>query len=180
MAPAWVGSFRQPPVIQSDPTLEDSHLADTTLRQSEQETLGSVAAASPITRGGLAPHKLQKVLSYIEEKLAEPVGVRELAAQVHMSPFHFARRFKQAVGIPPHAYITHVRIERAKRLLSGSNVPLVEVATRVGYRTQAHFTGVFHRYSGTTPRAYRVGSRKEMLPNPPVSSTQAREVASAW
>ena len=128
-------------------------------------------------RGGLPPHKLQKVLSYIDEKLAEPVGVRELASQVHMSPFHFARRFKQAVGTPPHAYITHVRIERAKRLLSTTNLPLIEVATRVGYRTQAHFTGVFHRYVGTTPRAYRVGSRKELLPHAPVTSTAPAEVA---
>jgi len=128
-------------------------------------------------RGGLPPHKLQKVLSYIEEKLAEPVGVRELASQVHMSPFHFARRFKQAVGTPPHAYITHVRIERAKRLLSTTNLPLIEVATRVGYRTQAHFTGVFHRYVGTTPRAYRVGSRKELLPHVSVISTSSAEAS---
>ena len=125
-------------------------------------------------RGGLAPHKLQKVLSYIEEKLAEPVGVRELASQVHMSPFHFARRFKQAVGTPPHAYITQVRIERAKRLLAETNLPLLEVATRVGYRTQAHFTGVFHRYVGTTPRAYRVASRKELVPHTQVTSTATR------
>ena len=128
-------------------------------------------------RGGLAPHKLQKVLMYIEDKLAEAVGVRELASQVHMSPFHFARRFKQAVGTPPHAYITHKRIERAKRLLAGTSLPLLEVATRVGYRTQAHFTGVFHRYAGTTPRAYRVGSRKEILPQ--VSVTSSREVEQA-
>src|SRR5215468_4665331 len=90
---------------------------------------GATAPSMP-TNGGLAPHKLQKVLAYIEEKLAEPVGVRELASQVHMSPFHFARRFKQAVGTPPHGYITHVRIERAKSLLSGTNIPLIEVATR--------------------------------------------------
>jgi transcriptional regulator GlxA family with amidase domain len=136
---------------------------------------GAPLLSTPIRRG-LAPHKLQKVLSYIEEKLAEPVGVRELASQVHMSPFHFARRFKQAVGTPPHGYITQVRIERAKRLLSGTNLPLIEVATRVGYRTQAHFTGVFHRYVGTTPRAYRLASRKELLPVPPVTSTFVQQV----
>jgi AraC family transcriptional regulator len=130
-------------------------------------------------RGGLAPHKLQKVLTYIEEKLAEPVGVRELAAQVHMSPFHFARRFKQAVGTPPHGYITQVRMERAKGLLSGTNLPLVEVATRVGYRTQAHFTGVFHRYVGTTPRAYRVGSRREIISQVSVIPTREVEQATA-
>lgn len=140
---------------------------------------GTEPTLHPGLRGGLAPHKLQKVLLYIEERLAEPVGVRELAAQVHMSPFHFARRFKQAVGTPPHAYITQVRVDRAKRLLSGSNLPLIEVATRVGYRTQAHFTGVFHRYAGTTPRSYRVGARKNFLASAPVISTREPEHASA-
>lgn len=141
---------------------------------------GQDTGAQPMgaaVRGGLAPHKLQKVLSYIDEKLAEPVGVRELASQVHMSPFHFARRFKQAVGTPPHAYITHLRIERAKALLSGTNLPLLEVATRVGYRTQAHFTGVFHRYVDTTPRAYRVASRRELIPHAPVTSSALRQEA---
>jgi len=141
--------------------------------------INAVTALSAASTGGLAPHKLQKVLAYVEEKLAEPVGVRELASQVHMSPFHFARRFKQAVGTPPHAYITHVRIERAKSLLAGTNIPLIEVATRVGYRTQAHFTGVFHRYVGTTPRAYRLGTRKELIPQGTVISTANVEQAVA-
>ena len=148
-----------------------------TLFDTNPQITDSSLAAGP--RGGLAPHKLQKVLAYIEEKLAEPVGVRELAAQVHMSPFHFARRFKQAVGTPPHGYITQVRMERAKGLLAGTSLPLVEVATRVGYRTQAHFTGVFHRYVGTTPRAYRVGSRREFVPQASVIPTREVEQVSA-
>ena len=154
-------------------------MLDTQTQANQPNTEPNARTLPAAVRGGLPPHKLQKVLSYIEEKLAEPVGVRELASQVHMSPFHFARRFKQAVGTPPHAYITHVRIERAKRLLSTTNLPLIEVATRVGYRTQAHFTGVFHRYVGTTPRAYRVGSRKELLPHASVTSTAPAEAATA-
>lgn len=176
MPPAWVGLVRRWPVIKSDPGMEEMKLLETNLQRAPHNAESGAPPLSPPIRGGLAPHKLQKVLSYIDEKLAEPVGVRDLASHVHMSPFHFARRFKQAVGTPPHAYITHVRIERAKRLLAGTNLPLVEVATRVGYRTQAHFTGVFHRYVGTTPRAYRVGSRKELIPAA-VISTQATQAA---
>ena len=152
-------------------------LLETNLQQVPHNTETGAPPLPSGIRGGLAPHKLQKVLSYIDERLAEPVGVRDLASQVHMSPFHFARRFKQAVGTPPHAYITHVRIERAKRLLAGTNLPLIEVATRVGYRTQAHFTGVFHRYVGTTPRAYRVSSRKELLPVTVISTQAAQQPA---
>ena len=154
------------------------NLLDTNV-QFPQATVNATPAVPAGLRGGLAPHKLQKVLIYIEDKLAETVGVRELASQVHMSPFHFARRFKQAVGTPPHAYITQVRIERAKRLLAGTNLPLIEVATRVGYRTQAHFTGVFHRYAGTTPRAFRVVSRREILSQASVTPTREVEQASA-
>ncbi len=147
-------------------------LLETIPQQITYNTEAAPPFSSPV-RGGLAPHKLQKVLAYIDERVAEAVGVRDLAMQVHMSPFHFARRFKQAVGTPPHAYITHVRIERAKRLLAGTNLPLIEVATRVGYRTQAHFTGVFHRYVGTTPRAFRVSSRKELIPAPVITTREA-------
>lgn len=159
--------------MKSDLTaMEEMKLLETNLQQHVTAQSQEPGVPAPVG-GGLAPHKLQKVLGYIEDRLAEPVGVRELASQVHMSPFHFARRFKQAVGTPPHAYITQVRIERAKRLLSGTNLPLIEVATRVGYRTQAHFTGVFHRYVGTTPRSFRLGSRKELIPPAQVTNTAA-------
>jgi AraC family transcriptional regulator len=114
---------------------------------------------APRPRAGLAPRKLHKVLAYIEEKIAESVSVRELAAEVYTSPFHFARMFKQAVGTPPHTYITLLRMEHAKNLLSNSELTLVEIAASVGYQTQAHFTGVFHKHVGTTPRAYRLRTR---------------------
>jgi len=76
-----------------------------------------------------------------------------------MSPFHFARMFKLATGLAPHAYITRQRMGRARDLLATTDLPLLEVAARVGYQTQAHFTGVFHRYVGTTPRVYRLQHR---------------------
>jgi transcriptional regulator GlxA family with amidase domain len=114
--------------------------------------------------GGLAPHRLQRVLACIETRLAERIQVRELADEIHMSPFHFARMFKLATGHAPHAYITRQRMDRAKDLLAQTQLPLLEVAARVGYQTQAHFTGVFHRYVGTTPRVYRLQQRGGMVP----------------
>ena len=118
------------------------------------------AAPEPTrSRAGLAPHRLQRVLACIEARLAEPIQVRELADEIHMSPFHFARMFKLSTGLAPHAYITRQRMDRAKSLLATTQLPLLEVASRVGYQTQAHFTGVFHRYVGTTPRVYRLRER---------------------
>jgi len=111
--------------------------------------------------GGLAPQRLQRVLALIDERLAEPIAVRELAAAVDLSPYHFARMFKQSTGQPPHGYITWLRMDRAKQLLVESALPLAEVAARVGYQTQAHFTGVFHKHVGITPRTFRLKYRAE-------------------
>jgi AraC family transcriptional regulator len=116
------------------------------------------------SRPGLAPHKLKRVLTLINERLAEAIRVRELASTVHMSPYHFTRMFKQATGQPPHVYITAQRMDQAKHLLGTSELSLVEVAATVGYQTQAHFTGVFHKHVGVTPRAFRLHCRDERRP----------------
>ena len=125
------------------------------LAHSEAHSVPTSAAK----HAGLAAHRLQRVLACIETRLPERIQVRELADEIHMSPFHFARMFKLATGHAPHAYITRQRMERARELLAGTDLPLLEVAGRVGYQTQAHFTGVFHRYVGTTPRVYRLQQR---------------------
>ncbi len=109
-----------------------------------------------LAKSGLEPLKLNHTLAIIEHHLSDAVHLDQLAAAVHLSPFHFARMFKRAMGQPPHAYITAQRIEHAKSLLRDSDLPLTEVAARVGYQTQAHFTDVFHKHVGTTPRAFRL------------------------
>jgi AraC family transcriptional regulator len=108
---------------------------------------------------GLAPNRLKCVLAMIDARLGESLHVGDLAAEVHMSPFHFARMFKHTTGHAPHVYITAKRMERAKYLLSETQLSLGEIALRVGYQTQAHFTGVFHEQVGETPRRYRLGTR---------------------
>ena len=110
---------------------------------------------------GLRGDKLKNVLVYIDESLGESLKVRQLAQRAGMSQFHFARMFRRSVGRPPHGYLTDLRMERAKRLLRETDLPLAQVAAQVGYQTQAHFTGVFHREVGVTPRNYRLGQEPE-------------------
>jgi AraC family transcriptional regulator len=105
---------------------------------------------------GLSQPKFNRVVAFIKEHLAETIKIVDLAATVHMSPCHFARMFKQTAGQSPHVYIIRHRVERAKDLLRGTELPLVDVAASAGFQTQAHFTGVFHRYAGSTPRVYRL------------------------
>jgi AraC-like DNA-binding protein len=72
-----------------------------------------------------------------------------------MSAFHFSRPYKLVTGQSPHAYLTGRRIERAKERLAAQQLPRVQVALAVGFQTQGHFTEVFDRHTGTTPRKYR-------------------------
>lgn len=109
---------------------------------------------------GLPQDKLRLVLGHIDASLGESLKVRDLAQCVGLSQFHFARMFRRSVGRPPHGYLTDLRMERARRLLRETDLPLAKVATLVGYQTQAHFTGVFHERNGSTPRAYRMQSRQ--------------------
>ena len=114
--------------------------------------------------GGLAPDRLARALQLVEESHGATLLVADIARHVNMSPFHFARMFKLSTGYSPHSYLTVRRIERAKGMLERTSLPLAEIARAVGFATQAHFTGVFRSQTGTTPRAYRLGSRQALVP----------------
>lgn len=131
------------------------------------------AAAGTASAGGLAPHNLRRVSEFIAQHLGEPISVEQMARVAHLSPFHFARMFKQSTGQSPHLHVLMQRIERATQLLAGTETALVEVAAEVGFRTQGHFTGVFHRYTGCTPRAFRLNARAAAATVPAAPSAPA-------
>ena len=93
--------------------------------------------------------------AFIEENHERDLALAEMAGAVGISPFHFAREFKRATGLAPHQYLVKVRIERAKAWLSKSELPIVEVGLRAGFNNQSHFTRLFHKRTGLTPKAYR-------------------------
>lgn len=106
-------------------------------------------------KGGLTPHKLRRLLWLIEENLEGDLRLAQLAGAVGLNRFHLLRTFKQETGLAPHQFVLRRRVEEAKRLLSGTGLPIAEVSYRVGFSSQSHFTKVFRRLVGFTPRAYR-------------------------
>jgi AraC family transcriptional regulator len=112
-----------------------------------------------ITKGGMAPHKLRRAVERISDHLEqeEEVSLAVVAEEVGMSYYHFSRSFKQSIGLSPINYITRQRIERAKRLLVETDLPISEIALRAGFSSQSHFTTSFRRLAGITPSSFRRG-----------------------
>ena len=108
------------------------------------------AAATMLPR-----YKLQRVTGYINDNLREPLTLGRLSATLTMSPYHFAHAFRQTTGFAPHRYVLLQRVERAKNLLRGTDLPITEIAHQVGYSSQSSFSVVFRRFTGRTPRAFR-------------------------
>ena len=105
--------------------------------------------------GSLPQDKLRYAVEYIHENLEKDLTLSEIAVAVGMSPYHFARAFKQAIGLPPHQYLIKCRIEKAKILLAKTDLAIAEIAYRVGFASQSHFTTLFGKHTKTTPKAYR-------------------------
>jgi AraC family transcriptional regulator len=99
--------------------------------------------------------RLRRVLEYIEANIADDITLVDLAGIAGYSPFHFARKFTHAMGIPPHRYISRVRLENAMAELAAGTLSLAQIAFNAHFSSQASFTRAFHRATGTTPREYR-------------------------
>jgi len=103
----------------------------------------------------LSPHKLRRAVEYIDDNLRSDLTLASLAESVALSPGHFAHAFRQATGVTPHRYVLERRVERAKTLLRTSDMPITEIADRVGCSSPSHFSVLFHRITGLTPRQFR-------------------------
>jgi AraC family transcriptional regulator len=76
-----------------------------------------------------------------------------------LSPAHFARAFAVTVGMTPFRYVMTRRLARARELLERTDLPALDVALEVGFKTPSHFTSRFRREFGVTPRALRATGR---------------------
>ena len=110
--------------------------------------------------GPLPRERLRAVVEYFEEHLDASPTLAQVAGIARSSPYHFARQFKAATGLPPHQYLISRRVERAKQLLQAEcELTLAEVATRSGFSDQSAFSHHFKRIVGITPGRFRAPAR---------------------
>lgn len=169
-----VGQTRDIPYF-STPVIHDPHLAKWILRmhaaledpitsQIERESRLLWAMAQLIVRHADANHPAQRVKqepiyvrrirSYLNDHFAASISLKDLSDLVNISPFHLLRMFRKSIGLPPHAYLLQIRINRAKKLLL-AGAQIADVALEVGFVDQSHLSRHFKRMVGVSPGQYR-------------------------
>jgi AraC-like DNA-binding protein len=141
------GQAFRPVILRPEPDLPVPHLLPS-----------STMAPGGFARGGLPPRVLRRIREYINDKIDQRISVALLAGLANLSVCYFVRAFKQSVGITPHDYLIRQRVERTKQLLSGTDMPLSEIALAAGFADQSHFARRFRQHVGMSPRDYRWSS----------------------
>jgi AraC-like DNA-binding protein len=116
---------------------------------------GGISRTDAPAVGGLAVWQKRRAAELLRENLDGNVRLANLAKECRLSVSHFARSFKAAFGISSHQWLIRQRIDRAKGLLSRTDLPLIDVAAQSGFGDQAAFTRTFHRVVGASPGRWR-------------------------
>lgn len=110
---------------------------------------------------GLTDRQLSTVQDLLRSRLGQPVPLADMAAVTCLSVSQFARQFKARLGVAPHQYLLHLRVDEAHRMLASGRLPIADVATRCGFSHQEHLTRVLRARLGTTPAAIRRARRPD-------------------
>jgi AraC-like DNA-binding protein len=105
-----------------------------------------------------ASGKLERAREYLHASYTEDVTLRGVAAAAGLGPYHFLRSFRTHIGLTPHAYLTQLRVDRARALLA-SGMSIADTALQSGFADQSHFTKQFKRFTGVTPGKYFAAAR---------------------
>ena len=105
--------------------------------------------------GGLTPWQLKLVSGHIATNLDRSLPIAELARVARLSVSHFSRAFRASLGMSPHAFVMHARIDEARTMMLRTHQPLCEIALACGLADQAHLSRLFRRIQGVSPAAWR-------------------------
>jgi AraC family transcriptional regulator len=112
-------------------------------------------ADGPHWGGRLSHRRLQRVVEYIRDHIANELSLAELAELAEMSPSHFKVVFRRTTGVPVHQYVIRARVEYASDLIARGRLPLSQIALQAGFANQSHMSRCIKRLTGRTPSGLR-------------------------
>lgn len=130
------------------------------MTRTPDRTLSQPGQAPPATETlPNGPPRLEKVLAAMQDDLAHPWSVRELASIAYLSPTRLRQLFVEAYEMPPISWLTRQRVRTMAKLLCESDISVREAAALVGWSNQAHAAKQFRRVTGLKPMDYRAQQR---------------------
>lgn len=120
-----------------------------------EQVVRSRIAEEPANASRRPQARMRRLDAYIRANIAQRLSVEELARAAGLSVFYFTRMFKAATGRTPHDYVMETRVQEAQRLIVNTALPMAEIASRLGFANQAHFSAVFRRKRGCAPSRLR-------------------------
>ncbi|SAK48563.1 AraC family transcriptional regulator [Caballeronia temeraria] len=115
----------------------------------------ALPAAREREPSALPQWRIDRVAEFVDAHLAQNISLADIASSTGLTRMHFAAQFRRATGMRPHEFLLQKRIERAQALLRTSTHSMLDVALCCGFRSQAHFTTVFKRLVGATPKRWQ-------------------------
>jgi two-component system response regulator YesN len=125
------------------------------IRQSGEYWLRKATRLTGEERSRKMGSVLGQVKQYLQEHYATDVTLEEVAEKFAISPYYLSKLFSQQCGITFIDYLTDLRMEEAKRLLTETQKGLKEIASEVGYANPNYFSRVFKKKTGVTPSEYK-------------------------
>ena len=113
--------------------------------------------------GSIANDSIKKATDLINARMKERIKAYELAKECGLSEWYFLHLFKRTTGLPVSEYIKKVKLERAKALLSSTDLKINAIIEETGYVNENNFFIAFKKYTGMTPNRYRVSAAKNII-----------------
>ncbi|KQO56526.1 hypothetical protein ASF24_18665 [Methylobacterium sp. Leaf86] len=115
----------------------------------------ATSRVEPLSSHVLTTRQMSEVVAFIDASLGDDLRVADLGRIAGLSEHYFSRCFQASVGVPPYAFITRRRLDRAAELLTRSPLPVAAIAALVGYDDPSQFSAAFKRYKAMTPLAWK-------------------------
>lgn len=115
----------------------------------------SVCRSTPAPTASLAPHRLRRVLDYVEVNLASDIRLSDLVTAAGSSQSHFSRSFRLATGVSPYRFLLARRMDYARVLLLSGDETITQIGARCGFNSRREFSTMFKRYTGVRPAGLR-------------------------
>lgn len=104
---------------------------------------------------GIASTSIKQAMRYVDEHYERDISLKDVAKQVHLNPSYLSVLFKEETQLTFREYLTRSRLQNAKKMLISTDLPVTEIAEKVGYKTAKYFVKLFRQYEGMTPGSYR-------------------------